>query len=116
MRIHNIYADADGISHFRDIEVEWVEQIRSSDRSAVLPVTSLQFRRTEADFALGWHAAPRRQYMINLDAAAEITVGDGETRVIEAGEVVLVEDTAGKGHVSRSVANTLRHSILVHID
>ena len=116
MRIHNIHTDANGVSHFRDIEVEWVEQVRASDRSAVFPVTGLQFRRTEPDFALGWHAAPRRQFMINLDAAVEITVGDGETRVINAGDVVLVEDTTGQGHVSRSVANTLRHSILVHCE
>jgi len=116
MRIHNIYADADGVSHFRDIEVEWVERVRSSDRSTVFPATGIQFRRTEADFALGWHAAPRRQYVINLDAAVEITVGDGETRVIEAGHVLFVEDTTGKGHLSRSIADTMRHSILVHID
>ena len=25
MRIHNLYTDASGHSHFRDIEVEWVE-------------------------------------------------------------------------------------------
>jgi hypothetical protein len=25
MRIHNLYTDAKGESHFRDIEVEWVE-------------------------------------------------------------------------------------------
>ena len=25
MRIHNIYADEQGVSHFRDVEVEWVE-------------------------------------------------------------------------------------------
>jgi hypothetical protein len=114
MRIHNIYADADGVSHFRDVEVEWIERVRASDRSAVIPATGIQFRRTEADFSLGWHAAPRRQFMINLDAAVEITVGDGETRVVHAGEVVLVEDITGKGHVSRSVADQLRHSILVH--
>ena len=28
MRIHNLYADASGHSHFRDIEVEWVEEQR----------------------------------------------------------------------------------------
>ena len=27
MRIHNLYKDADGDSHFRDIEVDWVEEI-----------------------------------------------------------------------------------------
>jgi hypothetical protein len=26
MRIHNIYADENGETHFRDIEVEWTER------------------------------------------------------------------------------------------
>jgi hypothetical protein len=26
MRIHNLYTDASGESHFRDIEIEWVEE------------------------------------------------------------------------------------------
>ena len=26
MRIHNLYCDANGESHWRDIEVEWVEE------------------------------------------------------------------------------------------
>ena len=29
MRIYNLYTDANGQSHFRDIEVEWVEETRS---------------------------------------------------------------------------------------
>jgi hypothetical protein len=26
MRIHNLYTDANGESHFRDTEVEWIER------------------------------------------------------------------------------------------
>ena len=26
MRIHNLYEDANGESHFRDIEVDWIEE------------------------------------------------------------------------------------------
>jgi hypothetical protein len=33
MRIHNLYTDANGESHFRDIEVEWVEERRGSKMS-----------------------------------------------------------------------------------
>jgi hypothetical protein len=36
--------------------------------------------------------------------------------VIAAGEVVLVEDTSGKGHLSKSVNNQMRHSIFVPIE
>ena len=41
---------------------------------------------------------------------------DGESRIIGAGEVILVEDTTGKGHLSKAVEGKLRHCIFVPID
>ena len=46
----------------------------------------------------------------------QITASDGESRIIGAGEVVLVEDITGKGHLSKSVAGKMRRSIFVPID
>lgn len=116
MRIHNLYEDEDGESHFRDIEIEWAEERGPSKYSARLPATGIIFRQTSGDYNLDWHPAPRRQYIINLDAAARLTASDGESRVIGAGEVILVEDISGKGHLSASVGGQLRHSIFVPID
>ena len=116
MRIHNLYTDANGESHFRDIEIEWVEERRGSKLSRRFPATGIIFRETEAEYSLDWHPAPRRQYSINLDAAAKLTASDGESRIIGAGEVILVEDTSGKGHLSQSVNNQMRHSIFVPIE
>ena len=116
MRIHNLYVDAKGISHFRDIEVEWVEEREFSKYSARLPATGIIFRETSPDYDLDWHPAPRRQYIINLDAGVEITASDGEKRRIGAGEVVLVEDTWGKGHLSKAVDGKLRHCIFVPVE
>jgi hypothetical protein len=36
--------------------------------------------------------------------------------VIGAGEVVLVEDTTGKGHLSKAVEGKLRHCIFVPVE
>jgi hypothetical protein len=54
--------------------------------------------------------------VINLDSAVHITAGDGETRYIGPGEVVLVEDTTGKGHISKFVGGAMRRSIFVALD
>jgi hypothetical protein len=116
MRIHNLYADADGRSHFRDIEVEWVEQRHFSKLSQRFPASGIIFRETSGDYELDWHPAPRRQYIINLDAGVEITASDGETRIIGPGEVFLVEDTTGKGHLSKAVGGKMRRSIWVTLD
>src|SRR5208282_3288462 len=65
---------------------------------------------------IDWHPAPRRQYIINLDAGVEITASDGEARKIGAGEVILVEDVSGKGHLSKALDGKLRHCIFVALD
>jgi hypothetical protein len=114
MRIHNLYEDQNGVSHFRDIEIAWEKQRRASKLSATIPVAGLEFRETQGEYNIDWHPAPRRQYIINLDAGVKITASDGEARIIGAGEVILVEDTTGKGHLSQSVAGQMRHSIFVH--
>lgn len=116
MRIHNLYADEKGESHWRDIEVEWVETRNFSRLSARLPATGVIFRETSGDYDLSWHPAPRRQYIVNLDGGVKITASDGEAREIGAGEVILVEDTHGKGHLSQSIGGKVRHSIFIPIE
>ncbi|HVN01021.1 MAG TPA: hypothetical protein VMT68_12485 [Caulobacteraceae bacterium] len=116
MRIHNLYADENGESHFRDIEVPWVQDLPGGKLSERRPATGVIFRETAGDYDLDWHPAPRRQYIVNLDAGVELTASDGERRVIGAGEVILVEDTTGKGHLSKAVSGQIRHSIFIAID
>ena len=116
MKIHNLYTDDKGESHFRDIEVEWAEERRGSKLSKRLPANGIIFRETKPENEVDWHNAPRRQYIINLDAGVELTASDGESRKIGAGEVILVEDTTGKGHLSKSINNQMRHSIFVPLE
>ena len=116
MKIHNLYLDETGETHFRDVEVAWERVQGASKYSAMLPATGIMFRETGGDYDLDWHPAPRRQYIINLDAGVKITASDGESRTIGAGEVILVEDTHGKGHLSQAIAGQIRRSIFVAID
>jgi len=116
MKIHRLYADASGESHFQDVEVEFTESTRSGRLSNRLPATGIIFRAVPPDYDLDWHPAPRRQYIINLDAGVELTASDGATRRIGAGEVILVEDTRGKGHRSKALDAQPRHCILITLD
>jgi hypothetical protein len=116
MRIHNLYADEKGESHFRDIEIEWASEGPGGKLSKRLPATGVIFRQTGESYDYDWHRAPRRQYIVNLDAGVEITASDGEKRIIGAGEVILVEDVTGKGHISKAVGAKIRHSVFIPIE
>jgi len=116
MRVHNLYVDDKGETHFRDIEIEWAEEGPAGKLSKRLPATGIIFREVQPTYDLDWHPAPRRQYIINLDAGVQITASDGEARIIAAGEVILVEDTTGKGHLSQAVDKKIRNCIFVPVE
>lgn len=116
MKITRLYVDAAGETHFADVEIPYETENKGGKMSRIFPATGIVFRETSPNYDYDWHNAPRKQYIINLDAAVQITVSDGETRTIGAGEVFLVEDTTGKGHISRAVNNKIRHSIFVTVD
>ena len=116
MRIHNLFVDEKGESHFRDVEIAYVEGGRSGRLSARIPVNGLIFREVQPDYDLDWHPAPRRQYIVNLDAGVQLTASDGESRKIGAGEIVLVEDTWGKGHLSKALDGKLRNCLFITLE
>lgn len=116
MKIHRLYVDKNGESHFEDVQVEFRESTRAGRLSARLPATGIIFREVPSDYDLDWYPAPRRQYIINLDAGVQLTASDDETRRIGAGEVILLEDTWGKGHLSKALDGKLRHCIFVTLD
>jgi len=116
MKIIRLYADEKGESHFQDIDVEFEAPTPSGRVSARQPATGIIFREVPGSYDLDWHPAPRRQYIINLDAGVQLTASDGESRHVKAGEVVLVEDTWGKGHLSKAIDGKPRRCIFVPID
>jgi hypothetical protein len=90
MRVHNLYADAEGESHFRDIDIECSEPMFGSGLlSKPQPVSTVMFRYVQPGVVLDRHNAPRRMYAVVLEGYAEFTASDGETRVLGAGEVLL---------------------------
>lgn len=116
MKIHHLYTDDLGESHFEDLDIEYVETTPSGSYAERIPATGIIFRQVAPTYELDWHNAPRRQYIINLDNGVQITASDGEARQIGAGEVILVEDTTGKGHLSKAVNDQVRHCIFVALD
>ncbi len=117
MKITRIYTGDDGESHFEDIEVPLTDHGGGIGAISKLEnATGVLCRETDGDYDFDFHNAPLRQYVINLDASVEIEIGDGTRRVLGPGEVLLAEDTTGRGHISRSADGKPRRSIFVTLD
>src|SRR5438477_563551 len=103
MKIHRLYADKNGESHFETVEIPLTEASRAGRLSARMPATGIIFREVLPDYDLDWHPAPRRQYIVNLDAGVQITASDGESRKIGAGEI---RKAGGQAHaVAANIAD-----------
>ncbi|MCC5829087.1 MAG: hypothetical protein JJU36_06525 [Phycisphaeraceae bacterium] len=113
MKLTRIHNDASGTSRFGEVEIELRDHGIIGLLSEPLPCQSVIFRRNEAGYAYDWHPAPRRQLIVMLDGSIEIETGDGEIRTFSAGDILLVEDTTGKGHRTRSLTGDARHSLFI---
>lgn len=116
MNLTEVWADEAGTSHFREIEIPLAEAGEIGRLSEAVAATGLVFRETGGDYDYDWHRAPRSQYIVLLDGEIEIEVGDGERRRFCGGEILLVSDTHGRGHRTRSVDGGRRRSLFIHLD
>ena len=106
MAITRIYNGDDGMSHFEDIEPPFGDPLYSGGPVVSAPserAIEITFQWAEPGVSLGWHTAPRRQYICFSSGEVEIETGDGIIREFGAGTVILVEDVTGKGHLSKFV-------------
>jgi len=63
-----------------------------------------------------WHPSTARNLFVVLSGEWEVTASDGESRQFSTGDVLLVEDTTGKGHSSRVVSEAQSVAVLVRLD
>src|SRR4029450_13536220 len=50
----------------------------------------------------GWHTGPARQFVITLSGSSEVEVSGGVHVLAGPGHINLIEDTTGKGHITRN--------------
>jgi hypothetical protein len=102
----HVYADASGVSHFRE---EHFDFTRGRDANSSIHALDAKggttLLRLKAGAFEDWHNAPRAWYLIVVQGASEVTTSDGQVRQFGPGSVVLLDDTTGKGHQTRAIGN-----------
>ena len=98
IRLIHLFTGEDGQSHFDVSEIDWRQRPGADTVSGSETARSISFEETAAGSSLDWHNAPHRQYVITLSGRLEFETRKGEKQVVEPGDVLLAEDTAGGGH------------------
>jgi hypothetical protein len=107
-KVVRMYSSDAGDTTFADLEIPGPEVSPGGDpRSRVLrdiPATTLNIiellvRRPRLDL----HPPPRRQWVIILRGAMEISTTAGDRRRFEPGDCLLAEDMRGNGHWTEDV-------------
>jgi quercetin dioxygenase-like cupin family protein len=98
-----LYETRDGESHFETcaVAVAPTELEGGNARMGMsdpVSVGQLTFFHLPRGWIQEWHRAPRRQFVLVHQGIMYIEASDGETRLIRAGEALLVEDVSGRGH------------------
>ncbi len=109
--ITRIFTGPDGLSHAEDIELK----LNQHGVADMLKATGAEFSRrpptpgadtnnksaTPSD-SKEWHTGPARQFVITLTGNSEVEVSGGVHIAAGPGHINLIEDTTGKGHVTRN--------------
>ena len=109
--ITRIFTGPDGLAHAEDIELKLnargvadMLKATGAEFSVRAPTPGANPRNTAATDLNdpGWHTGPARQFVITLSGSSEVEVSGGVHVLAAPGHINLIEDTTGKGHMTRN--------------
>jgi hypothetical protein len=103
-----IYTGPDGQSHAEEIEMKL-----NGNATEMIKATGVEFSRRPPNNSGDWHTGPRRQFVITLSGRGEIEVAGGQKVAVGPGHINLIEDTTGKGHITRNLGPEDRIAITI---
>ena len=100
------------VSHWGQVHFPFTRSQPLGSMTDVLPAEGVILRWTSGKYN-DCHNAPRRQIIASLNGHVEARVSGGEKRRFGPGETLLVEDTKGEGHCTKSLDGAGRWSIFI---
>jgi mannose-6-phosphate isomerase-like protein (cupin superfamily) len=121
MKYLRLYADQHGESHVEEMLAEFSMAVYAPPAPAFGVSDPTDAKRfIMVHFPAGWdsepHPAPRRQLFVVLSGQFQGQASDGTVLDLQPGDVVLMEDTTGKGHSARTIGGSEVHALMVHLE
>jgi hypothetical protein len=110
--ITRLFTGPDGQTHAEEIEAKFAPG-GGTDVYKLMANAGASLRRASPGRVSDWHTAPRRQYVITLSGHGELEVSGGKKISVGPGNIELVEDITGRGHITRVVGTEERVTIQV---
>jgi quercetin dioxygenase-like cupin family protein len=112
MFMTRLYTGPDNQTHAEEVELKFTPGA-PTEVSKMMQVNGAELHRTAGGSVEDWHRAPRRQYVITLSGRGEIEVAGGKKISVGPGSIDLVEDTTGKGHITRVIGTEDRVTLQI---
>jgi hypothetical protein len=95
-KVVRVYGTPDGGSRVEELTIS-----PNAKPVAITRMTAGAYRGSGVS-APDWHNTPRKQFAINMTGQLEVELTDGTRRKIGS-DLVFLEDTTGKGHITRAL-------------
>ena len=101
MAFVRVYTGDDGQSHLEDLDLLPAD-LPDFEKLMLFAATNISFKRLPDGYFLDFHASHVRLFQVYMSGGQyEVGVGDGTSRWLGPGDVLLFEDVTGQGHTSR---------------
>jgi hypothetical protein len=97
-----IYTGKDNESHFEDIEINFEDKLGPNMLTNPIAAKDMFFIENDGEHQAEWHTAPCRQMICITRGELEIELIDGTKRKFGPDDILIAEDTTGRGHLSRT--------------
>jgi quercetin dioxygenase-like cupin family protein len=114
----HLFSDPSGASHLETLEAEltatpFAPPAPDLFLSPAMPAAAAVFLSAPAGWSGTWHVSPQRQLFVVLSGEIEVEMSDGTVERSGPGAVALLEDTTGRGHITRVIGDAAVEALVV---
>jgi hypothetical protein len=121
MKYLRLYAGENGESHVEEMQATFDTQQYAPPApefgiSAAEDTARFVFVNFPAEWTSELHRSPRRQVFVMLSGHLVGEASDGAVIDLRPGDVLLMEDTSGRGHTARTMDGAEVHAMMIHLE